>query len=1086
MQNDPLFFNTYLDNLNRIEQDDALSIADKNKALFSLFSALIEDVTTDFDVTFTTLFSRLAFLTSQFEGIEKKHRFFLHRYRNLNEKGFDSKYGNDVFELGVSLIKSILELKKGNFTFDFYSTKDIFTSTKKKDINTLSKLKVLVFDINREDKTLVAYDEERGHEAILIRYDVSDKNELFTDDLESAFKIYGIPLIINLIDISIDEDHIYTPMGFVLDPDYLVDVTRIASTFVNKKIEANLTLLRRFEQIDSTKKPLLLGNIANMLFDEVLQDPNASFKKQLPKIFRMNPLALALYDNNQVLELVKDAKKHFTNLKNVVNSNLKKVNITRENVYLEPSFYSDQYGLQGRLDLLHVDEQFDIIELKSGSPFKPNKYGLSESHYVQTLLYDMMISSAFGTEKTIRNYILYSKEKEQPLRYAPTIKAKQTEAIHARNRLVLLDYYMTKGASQTFTVLNSFTEEKYAHIRGFDKKNIENLEKKFQKLTTLEQAYVAEFMSFVAREQRLAKVGEHGLYKDNGLAGLWLEVNSEKEARFSLLKQLEIVSIKDAIVTLKRSESTSPLADFRAGDIVVFYPYNDTPSAVLKNQIFKSTIVEIEDNIVIKLRSTQYNEKIFESHQQWNIEKDIMDSSFNVMYRSLMEFSKKSKDKRNLLLGNKMPQDTLKEYTFDDNLSKEQNGLIQSILNADDYYLLWGPPGTGKTSVMIKKLAHHMSVHETKPFLLLAYTNKAVDEICEAIKGLEYIRIGAEQSCGTGYKHRLLSYLSQDITSRQQVLDLLNKHNIFVGTVSSVLGKQELFQLKNFGTVIIDEASQILEPMMMGILSKVDKFILVGDHNQLPAVVKQHHDTAQISYQPLVKMGITDMKMSFFERLYHQCRTHGWNDAFGILTHQGRMHKDLMQFINKKNYNGLLSIFEKTPRLKAPHFFSPNFELSDRKIFIPTPIDNNINWKTNEYEAQKVADLIKMLCNRYEIEGKKFTPDSIGIIAPYRAHIALIDKYIRKECPEVHQYLTIDTVERYQGGARDIIILSLCTNNPRQFETLVSLSSEGIDRKLNVALTRCKEQIIIIGNKAVIDTNETYAELIEEYKPVNI
>ncbi|MBK8110046.1 MAG: hypothetical protein IPK46_06740 [Saprospiraceae bacterium] len=75
--------------------------------------------------------------------------------------------------------------------------------------------------------------------------------------------------------------------------------------------------------------------------------------------------------------------------------------------------------------------------------------------------------------------------------------------------------------------------------------------------------------------------------------------------------------------------------------------------------------------------------------------------------------------------------------------------------------------------------------------------------------------------------------------------------------------------------------------------------------------------------------------------------------------------------------------------------------------------------------------------------------------------------------------MQIDTVERYQGGAKDIILLSLVTNRPSQLKTLVSLSNEGIDRKLNVALTRAKEQIVVVGNEEILSKDHNYRALIE-------
>ncbi|TAK41301.1 MAG: hypothetical protein EPO28_08755, partial [Saprospiraceae bacterium] len=104
-------------------------------------------------------------------------------------------------------------------------------------------------------------------------------------------------------------------------------------------------------------------------------------------------------------------------------------------------------------------------------------------------------------------------------------------------------------------------------------------------------------------------------------------------------------------------------------------------------------------------------------------------------------------------------------------------------------------------------------------------------------------------------------------------------------------------------------------------------------------------------------------------------------------------------------------------------------------------------------------------------------PPSIGIITPYRAQIALILEVLQKENIDCTG-ITVDTVERYQGSARDIILISLCTNAARQLDSLISRSDEGVDRKLNVALTRAREQVVILGNESLLAGNEGYRKLL--------
>lgn len=124
-----------------------------------------------------------------------------------------------------------------------------------------------------------------------------------------------------------------------------------------------------------------------------------------------------------------------------------------------------------------------------------------------------------------------------------------------------------------------------------------------------------------------------------------------------------------------------------------------------------------------------------------------------------------------------------------------------------------------------------------------------------------------------------------------------------------------------------------------------------------------------------------------------------------------------------------------------------------------------------------VDDLRKLyLHNEIPFQSKK-----IGIITPYKAQIAAIVSELDREYLDI----TVDTVERYQGSSRDIIIISLCLNSAAQLRTLVSNNSEGIDRR-NVAITRARHHLIILGNKELMQVNSTYKLLIDECTAVSL
>jgi DNA replication ATP-dependent helicase Dna2 len=286
---------------------------------------------------------------------------------------------------------------------------------------------------------------------------------------------------------------------------------------------------------------------------------------------------------------------------------------------------------------------------------------------------------------------------------------------------------------------------------------------------------------------------------------------------------------------------------------------------------------------------------------------------------------------------------------------------------------------------------------------------------------------------------------------------------------------------------VVDEASQILENSLIGLLSRVKKYILIGDHLQLPAVVQQEKSFSRINNQGLIDLGFRNLAASLFERMFLTAVRNQWHHAIGQLTHQGRMHIHIMRFVNEHFYNNRLQAIPQITRLTQPHFFNGDQEQMDRLIFIPSSIDQESDSiKINIHEAQKVTSIIIELIKKYRQYDMTIHEHSIGIITPYRAQIAAIRQSLRSINDDSIRLITIDTVERYQGGARDIIIMSCCMNYSFQLGALISPSEEGIDRKLNVAITRAKEQFYIVGNPDIIGQDPTYKSLIEASKVIHI
>ena len=570
------------------------------------------------------------------------------------------------------------------------------------------------------------------------------------------------------------------------------------------------------------------------------------------------------------------------------------------------------------------------------------------------------------------------------------------------------------------------------------------------------------------------------------------------------------------------------LPNFRIGDMVYLYTYKlkEEPD-VRKAILYKGVLQEIHsDEIVVHLTDGQQNADIFEMNLPYAIEHGTSDASTGGSIRNLHQFICAPKEKRDLLLGQRAPQRdaslTLTRH-YDDVL----DDIILRAKQAQDYFLLVGPPGTGKTSRALKFMVEEalndgtgMPTAESiasggktaqqpaSSILLMSYTNRAVDEICEMLvdSGIPFLRLGSEYSCDERFRPYLIEKAISDCPKLEAIKQYIIGTRVIVGTTSMMTSKPFIFSLKHFKLAIIDESSQILEPNLIGLLSAVDKFILIGDYKQLPAVVQQSEQDSGIpTINDSQKGGIIDMSIlqdicltncrnSLFERLIHWEDHEERSEFIGILRRQGRMHPEIAEFPNRMFYRR-----EKLEPVPCPHqletelsYTLPSEDVLDdllkehRMIFLPSKFckEPNVSDKINANEAAIVVDLLRRIHRFY---GERFdAKKTVGVIVPYRNQIAMVRKGIEKlGIPELEK-ISIDTVERYQGSQRDVIIYSFTIQNIWQLDFLAgnSFVEDGaiIDRKLNVAITRARKQMIMTGNPEILRNNQIFSELMNYVK----
>jgi len=315
-------------------------------------------------------------------------------------------------------------------------------------------------------------------------------------------------------------------------------------------------------------------------------------------------------------------------------------------------------------------------------------------------------------------------------------------------------------------------------------------------------------------------------------------------------------------------------------------------------------------------------------------------------------------------------------------------------------------------------------------------------------------------------------------------LDELNERliqtRVIVSTISTFAASLDILNFKDFDTLIVDEASQVLEPQIVGVLQFFPKWIFIGDENQLPAVVIQGDDERKTDDKDLYDIGLHDFGESLFYRLKRNAEKNHWDDCYGILSKQFRMHSEISKFPSSTFYNNELEEVNKSQNEPLPDYSSFNNEPANqiiskgRLVFIPSKRDARA--KINDEEAQLVA---KIILHLQDVYNKDFDPKkTVGVITPFRAQIANIRRCLSGKCRDV----TIDTVERFQGSERDHIIISLAIKDYHQLKSIQSINDKGVDRKLNVAITRAKDQLIVLGTEEILSKNKTFKSLIDFIK----
>lgn len=1048
----------FIGNLNQLKTNNA-PLPEKFEELIRIFYLTINELTGDDWISFKNFYARFKFFLNRYSP-DNAQRKELDAFRKFIR--FEARNSSDTqaFQNAWDILNWMVRLKENEVeklvTSFFFSSKIKPKSTQDELTGLVNQIipgiQPVIFVNNIEELTTTIKIPIQNPELIYLEQ-ILKKGDLV--------KFLHLELIKNKL--------VATAQTLVvIEPDFLLDATAISECFHQKNAQSNIYFINKLTK-SLPNEAAFKGKLIGQVLDELVRNPNDfDLSSTLREEIIKNPIASIRIGKSGLQQIQQSIEKeHLEYLQKLSNDQQGK------KVWIEPTYFSATYGIQGRIDLLNETkdrEGKNIIELKSGNPTNPDISSIArENHKMQAVCYDMVLESTYPNTTQNSVAVFYSKKTDfnlTPYRYIVSEYQEKSSVLKIRNEIVSKIFALSQN---DFSTLNELLNPNLAtSLPPYLKSSLEELQNNFAQ-NSISRIYFTQLLSFVLRELITAKIGsgrgeEEGKI-ENGFAALWLNNSSSKKEHFQIIPNLQIVHIEQSSATITLEFLEIPHS-FRVGDLIIFYPKTQRGYDALRNQILKGNIKFISNNkIEISLYNKQMDYSYLKLFNYWAIESDLYENNYWSICSGLINILKSTSEKKELLLGHRAPRSKPVQSSPIKGLNENQNEVLHLALSAQDYFLLQGPPGTGKTSMFLLNFIKKTLAQTNPPnIFILAFTNKAVEKIVETFNHprsgnpLPFIRFG----------NRTLEDPNNFIEKTKKApynswRDLLKKHQLFVSTVSSFHNNWlEWKEFISFDVLVVDEASQLTEADIAGIVVLFKKFILIGDHKQLPAVVTQSNQSTQVNNIHLNNLGIHDWRTSLFERLINNAIAKNWNHAFGQLTHHFRMHQEIAVHL-QKHYPKPLIPGTKAQLLKIPQ---------KRVIWIRTFTVGAL--KKNTAEAKAVTQLARQL-----IENETIPPNEIGIISPFKAQITAIKRLLNKDWLD---QITIDTVERYQGDERKIIIFSTTISNSFQIKTIQSVNErdpQKTDRKLLVSISRAVERFYIFGNPNALLSAPAYSEFLE-------
>ena len=544
--------------------------------------------------------------------------------------------------------------------------------------------------------------------------------------------------------------------------------------------------------------------------------------------------------------------------------------------------------------------------------------------------------------------------------------------------------------------------------------------------------------------------------------------------------------------------------DFEPGKPVSFFYLSDNGQSV-KETPYQCYVEQVDVGVMsvaLPNKSALQSLKALEETHLLGVQLCIDTTSYQVMQEALASAMRSDNEKfvhlRDTLIGTLRPSyRRLPRLSFPW-LNRSQEDAVQKVVEAQEVSIVHGPPGTGKTTTLVEAIIETLQ-RETQ-VMVCAPSNAAVDWISEQLsrRGVNVLRVGnplrmsnemldcsyerryaahpdyaelwsirralREGNAGSGKSREKQARLAK-MRDRATELEIRIRYDLFdqarVVACTLIGSAYHILEHRHFSTLFIDEAAQALEPACWAAILKADRVIFSGDHQQLPPTIKC----------PEAARGGLDQTL-----MQKVAKTKP--ESVSLLTVQYRMNKEIMGFSSHWFYHDRLTA--------AP-------EVADRLV---SPIDTPLMWidtsqchfgekesrTLSRSNAEEARLLIHTLRDYVEMIGLTKIQDErvdFGIISPYRAQVRLIRKLLRwqKFFRTLRRQIAVNSVDGFQGQERDVIIISMVRDNEKG--TIGFLRDL---RRMNVAITRARMKLIILGNAETLSQHKFYRHFIEYVK----